>query len=214
MSSFRTLIIAALPAVLCTTAIANDADFDIAPAPAHERGKIVSAAQGGVRYTDADGWFVVSVPAGSKARISPFKEGKPTSFDVVYPRGPQGQFRNCIFWKERIPGKPPTFTQLQARTAQGFTPEFDRVLFGKNVPSNMTKRMIKLNEFGAGMKVPLQMNFRSYPAEGSKPGAPEVTIIGTIETPKGEVSVGCTMVHEAQGEAILTNALQIAEGAR
>jgi hypothetical protein len=214
MSDFRALIFGALQATLCAAAIANDNDFDIAPAPAYERGKIVPAAQGGVRYTDPDGWFVVSVPAGSKARISPYKEGKPTSFDVIYPRGPQGQFRNCIFWKERIPGKPPTFTQLQARTAQGFTPEFDRVLFGKNVPANMTRKMIKLNEFGAGMKVPLQMNFRSYTSQDSKPGAPAVTIIGTIETPKGEVSVGCTMVHEAQGEAILTNALQIADGAR
>lgn len=214
MFDSRILLFAAALAVHTCPTLANDAEFDIAPAPAPERGKILPDGRGGVRYTDPDGWFVVSVPAGSKSRISPYKEGKPTSFDVIYPRGPQGQFRNCIFWKERIPGKPPTFTQLQARTAQGFTPEFDRVLFGKNVPANMTKRMIKLNEFGAGMKVPLQMNFRSYPAEPSKPGAPEVTIIGTIETPKGEVSVGCTMVHEAQGEAILTNALQIAEGAR
>ena len=208
------ILVTAMSASLAIPTAANDADFDIAPAPAHERGKIVPAAQGGVRYTDADSWFVVSVPAGSKARISPYKEGTPTSLDVIYPTGPQGQFRNCIFWKERIPGKPPTFTQLQARTAQGFTPEFDRVLFGKNVPANMTRKMIKLNEFGAGMKVPLQMNFRSYVSEDSKPGAPAVTIIGTIETPKGEVSVGCTMVHEAQGEAILTNALQIADGAR
>jgi hypothetical protein len=188
-------------------ASSNEA-YDISPAPVAERGRVVSTGSG-TRYTDRDGWFVVDIPSGSKGEIGN-KAGIETLL-VEYPSGPQGQYRFCIFGKEPRSAKPASFDVLQARASQAFSPAFEQGFFDGKVPAQMTRRMVTLNEFGEGFKTRLKMNVWSMPTTQDQ-RVPAVTVIGSLETPRGDISVGCEMVHVSQADAILSNALRIAEG--
>lgn len=189
-------------------ASSNEA-YDISPAPVAERGRIVAAGSG-TRYTDRDGWFVVDIPAGSKGEVGN-KDGFETLL-VEYPAGPQGQYRFCAFGKEPRPSKPASFAALQARSSDAFTPAFEQGLFDGKVPAQLTRRMVTLNEFGEGVKTRLKMNVWSMAATQDQGRLQSVSVIGSMETPKGDISVGCEMVHDSQVDAILSNALRVAEG--
>ena len=206
----RTLLLLPLlvASVSATHASSNEA-YDIAPAPAAERGRIVAAGSG-TRYTDRDGWFVVDIPAGSKGEVGN-KDGFETLL-VEYPAGPQGQYRFCVFGTEPRSSKPASFVTLQARSGDAFSPAFEQGLFNGKVPAQMNRRMVTLNEFGEGFKTRLKMNVWSMPATQDQGRLQSLSVIGSMETPKGDISVGCEMVHDAQADAILSNALRVAEG--
>jgi hypothetical protein len=189
-------------------ASSNEA-YDISPAPVAERGRIVAVGSG-TRYTDRDGWFVVDIPSGSKGEIGN-KAGIETLL-VEYPSGPQGQYRFCLFGKEPRASKPASFDVLQARTSQAFSPAFEQGFFDGKVPAQMTRRMVTLNEFGDGFKTRLKMNVWSMPTTQDQQRVPAVSVIGSLETPRGDISVGCAVVHDSQADAILSNALRVAEG--
>ncbi len=189
-------------------ASSNEA-YDISPAPVAERGRIVATGSG-TRYTDRDGWFVVDIPAGSKGEVGN-KDGYETLL-VEYPDGPQGQYRYCAFGKEPRPSKPASFDVLQARSRDAFTPAFEQGMFDGKVPAQLTRRMVTLNEFGGGFKTRLKINVWSMPSTQDQGRMQSVSVIGTMETPKGDISVGCELVHASQADAILSNALRIAEG--
>jgi hypothetical protein len=195
--------------VSVSQASSNEA-YDISPAPVAERGRVVATGSG-TRYTDRDGWFVVDIPSGSKGEIGN-KAGIETLL-VEYPSGPQGQYRFCLFGKEPRASKPASFDVLQARTSRAFTPAFEQGMFDGKVPAQLTRRMVTLNEFGEGLKTRLKMNVWSLAAKQDQGRLQSVSVIGSMETPKGDISVGCEMVHDSQADAILSNALRIAEGA-
>ena len=202
------LLLPLLAASVSVSQASSNEAYDISPAPVSERGRIVATGSG-TRYTDRDGWFVVDIPAGSKGEIG----NKPgiESLLVEYPSGPQGQYRFCIFGKEPRSAKPASFDVLQARASQAFSPAFEQGFFDGKVPAQMTRRMVTLNEFGEGFKTRLKMNVWSMPTTQDQ-RVPAVTVIGSLETPRGDISVGCEMVHVSQADAILSNALRIAEG--
>lgn len=186
----------------------SNAAYDISPAPVAERGRIVATGNGS-RYTDRDGWFVVDIPSGSKGEIG--NKAGIESLLVEYPSGPQGQYRFCIFGKEPRSSKPASFHVLQSRSSQAFTPAFEQGFFDGKVPAQMTRRMVTLNEFGEGFKTRLKMNVWSLPATQDQ-RVPSVSVIGSLETPRGDISVGCAVVHDSQADAILSNSLRVAEG--
>jgi len=194
--------------VSASYASSNEA-YDISPAPVSERGRFV-ATGGGSRYTDRDGWFVVEIPAGSTGEVGT-KDGLETLL-VEYPAGPQGQYRFCAFGKDLQPSKPASFEALQTRSSDAFTPAFEQVMFDGKVPARLTRRMVTLNEFGDGFKTRLKMNVWSMPTTQGQARLQSVSVIGSMETPKGDISVGCEMVHDSQADAILSNALRVAEG--
>lgn len=204
------IILSVLLAHICVFQAAHAEDFDISPAPASERGRIVPAGSG-TRYTDPDGWFVVDIPAGSKGEIGR-KDGVETLL-VEYPDGPQGQYRFCIFGKEPMDSKPASFSILQARTQQGFTPAFEAGLFDGKMPPQVNRRMVTLNEFGEGFKTRLKMNVWSTPSTQAAERLPIVFVLGSMETPRGDISLGCELLNDSQADAIISNAVRIAEGA-
>jgi hypothetical protein len=205
---FLLLLPLLVASVSVSHASSNEA-YDISPAPVAERGRIVASGSG-TRFTDRDGWFVVDIPSGSKGEIGN-KAGIETLL-VEYPSGPQGQYRFCIFGKEPRSSKPASFDVLQARTSQAFSPAFEKGFFNGNVPAQMTRRMVTLNEFGDGFKTRLKMNVWSMPTTQDQQRVPAVSVIGSLETPRGDISVGCAVVHDSQADAILSNALRVAEG--
>lgn len=203
------LLLPLLVASVSVSQASPNESYDISPAPVAERGRVVSTGSGS-RYTDRDGWFVVDIPAGSKGEIGN-KDGFETLL-VEYPSGPQGQYRFCIFGKEPRSSKPASFDVLQARASQAFSPAFEQGFFDGKVPAQMTRRMVTLNEFGEGFKTRLKMNVWSMAAKQDQGRLQSVSVIGSMETPKGDISVGCEMVHDSQADAILSNALRVAEG--
>jgi hypothetical protein len=203
------LFLAFLVASASASHASSNESYDISPAPMAERGRIVAAGSGS-RYTDRDGWFVVDIPSGSKGEIGN-KAGIETLL-VEYPSGPHGQYRFCIFGKEPRSSKPASFDLLQARSSEAFTPAFEQGMFDGKVPAQMTRRMVTLNEFGERFKTRLKMNVWSMAAKQDQGRLQSVSVIGSMETPKGDISVGCEMVHDSQADAILSNALRVAEG--